>query len=245
MEPKIQFRGTVFWGYQNFPENALGDIDAMRKWALQEGAITEPEIQLITQETIAELQKVFSKDDELFILIHLHKVDGKLTYFEYPFVPVKTLIKKSLGIKLVYWTKTTIPKQSENIPPSLMALEIRFGFWLNNNSLECVSATSGKFTITKFDDLFSQLENEYPVKDVSERAGTVRKEIEVDGNVSAIFSKSGRTFDVQLTAHPKKELTASEIMANIDKALAEGKFKSEKERALLQAFRKDIDKMGR
>ena len=247
MGQKLQFHGTVFEGYQYFPEDALvGDIGTMRKWALKEGAITEPELQLITQDTITELEKVFDKDDELLILVNLNKDDnGKLVYFEYPFVPVKTLIKKGLKIKLVYLTNTTVPAQPVNIPASPLALEVKFGFWIDGSKLEYASATSGKLTIQKFDDLFKQLESEYPAKDVSDRVGTIKKEIEVDGSVSAVFSKSGRTFDVQLTSHPRKELTAKEVKANVDKLLAEGKFESDKERAAMEAFRTDLEEMER
>ena len=106
MEPKIQFRGTVFWGYQHLIKDALGDMDKMRKWALKEGAITEPKLQLITQDTITELAKIFNETDELFVLVNINEdSNGKLVYFEYPFVPVKTLIKKNIEIKLAYWTE--------------------------------------------------------------------------------------------------------------------------------------------
>lgn len=58
---------------------------------------------------------------------------------------------------------------------------MRFGFWIDGNTLEYALAASGKLTIKKFDEMFYKLENEYPVKDVSDKPNIIRKEIQVDG----------------------------------------------------------------
>ena len=105
MKNGVSFSGMVFWGSEFLPKDILLDMNAIRQWAVKSGMVSDPELQLVTDEKIGELGKMFNGDDALLVLIHLYKDEkGKLCYFEYPFVPVKTLIKKKLDIKLAYWT---------------------------------------------------------------------------------------------------------------------------------------------
>jgi len=231
-----EVKAIVFWGSEFLPKDIMLDANAIRQWAVKSGMITDPELQLVTDAKIGQLGKIFAVGDILLVLIHIYKNDeGKLCYFEYPFVPVKTLIKKKLDIKLAYWTRT--PDMQD---PS--AFEVRFGFWLGDEMLEFVSSTSGKLTVQKFSELFWQLEKSYPVKNVAGGVGGMEKEIEVDGDVTATFSKIGRMFDVKLVYDSKRnKISGEDIKKNIDKAIREGKFKNETERALLESFRKNIE----
>jgi hypothetical protein len=236
MKNGIAFSGMAFWGSEFLPKDIMLDANAIRHWAVKSGMITDPELQLVTDAKIDQLGKIFASDDTLLVLIHIYENDrGKLCYFEYPFVPVKTLIKKKLDIKLAYWTRTPDAQG-----PS--AFGVKFGFWLDGDTLEYASSTSGKLIIQKFNELFQQLEKSYPVKNVAGRVGATEKEIEVNGDVTATFSKVGRIFDVKLAHNPSRNKVSEEVIKkNIDKAVQDGKFKNETERALLESFKKNIE----
>ncbi|GAF97444.1 unnamed protein product, partial [marine sediment metagenome] len=104
MNSKILFSGFVLWGLEFLPKDIILSLENIRNWAIESKLIDDSEFQFITSERVDNLRKHFSYEDELQILISLYKEDPEnLNYLEYPFIPIKTLIKKSKEISIVYW----------------------------------------------------------------------------------------------------------------------------------------------
>lgn len=98
------FLGLVLWGLEFLPKDIIPTWGNIREWAFEQNLIYESEFQLITLERIKELRKHFVHEDRLSILIHLYKdSSGKLEYLEYPYLPIKTLIKRAIEVEIVYW----------------------------------------------------------------------------------------------------------------------------------------------
>jgi hypothetical protein len=110
---------------------------------------------------------------------------------EYPFIPVKTLIKHQTQIEIVYWQ--LLPKIT-NSGIRREFNELRFGFWYPGVTLEFASMSNAKVVFKKFFDLFNSLQNEYDTK-VLPNGFT---DITVDGAIKAKFFKTGRFHDVEL-----------------------------------------------
>jgi len=174
----------VFWEQSSefIPDNLFPTIGEIRKWAYQEGLIWEPDSQFVTPEREQNLCKIFQPEDGLLIAVHIYQdSSGRLDYLEYPYVPVRTLIKKEMQIDIVYW--------------QIRLGEVRFGFWYEDiEAEELCSISTAKRVIRKFSELFEQISSEYDAKRLNN--GTL--EIEVNGAVQAKFFKEGRYFDVEL-----------------------------------------------
>lgn len=179
--------GWVLWGMEFLPKDIIPDPEGMREWAFRAGLISDPDFQLITQETVEELSRLFAPQDRLAILAHVYsEPSGALGYVELPYVPIPTLIKKGLEVKLVYW---------------LMRFdEVRFGFWIQGSSLEFASASWSKTVVQKFGELLPQLSTTYPTETTEQGEAT----IEVDGDVRAKFLRVGKGHDVELTVSPRR-----------------------------------------
>ncbi len=189
------FSGLVFWGSEFLPKDIIPTWGNIRGWAFKNNLIWEPGSQLITSERIEELRKHFVYGDNLSVLIHLYKdSSGKLEYLEYPYLPIKTLIKRAIEVEIVYWQM--IPT-TWNINSSIKNFgEVRFGFWyLDISSEEFQSRSNAKLVVEKFEDLFYQLSENYKKKKLID--GVL--DIEVDGDVKAKFFKTGRLYDVEFT----------------------------------------------
>lgn len=189
------FSGLVFRGSKFFPKSIIPTLGNIREWAFKQNLIYEPKFQLITSGRIENLRKHFVYEDNLSILIHLYKdSSGKLEYLEYPYLPIKTLIKKEKEVEIVFWKM--IPT-SWNINSSIKNFgEVRFGFWYPDiSSEEFQSRSNAKLVVEKFEDLFYQLSENYIKKKLSN--GVL--DIEVDGDVKAKFFKTGRLYDVKFT----------------------------------------------
>lgn len=199
------FSGLVFRGSEFFPKDIIPTFGNIRNWAFKQNLIYEPEFQLITSGRIENLRKHFVYEDRLSIIIHLYKdSSGKLEYLEYPYLPIKTLIKRAIEVEIVYWQMIPmqmIPMQmiltTLNINSSIKNFgEVRFGFWYPDiSSEEFQSRSNAKLVVKKFEDLFCQLSENYIKKKLSN--GVL--DIEVDGDVKAKFFKTGRLYDVEFT----------------------------------------------
>lgn len=189
------FSGLVFWGSEFLPKDIIPTWGNVRGWAFKHNLIWEPESQLMTLERIEELRKHFVYEDRLSILIHLYKdSSGKLEYLEYPYLPIKTLIKKAIEVEIVYWKM--IPTLWNANGKIKKYGEVRFGFWYPDiRSEEFQSISNAKLVVEKFEDLFYQLSENYIKKKLSN--GIL--DIEVDGDVKAKFFKTGRLYDVKFT----------------------------------------------
>lgn len=189
------FSELVFLGLEFLPKDLIPNWSNIRGWAFKQNLICDPEFQLITSERIEELRKHFVYEDRLSIIIHLYKdSSGKLEYLEYPYLPIKTLIKRAIEVEIVYWQM--IPT-TWNINSSIKNFgEVRFGFWYPDIAgEEFQSRSNAKLVVEKFEDLFYQLSENYIKKKFSN--GVL--DIEVDGDVKAKFFKTGRLYDVEFT----------------------------------------------
>lgn len=192
---KLLFSGLSFWGSEFLPKDIIPTFGNIRNWAFKRNLIYEPEFQLITSGRIEELRKHFVYEDNLSILIHLNKdSSGELEYLEYPYLPVKTLIKKAIEIEIVYW---------QMIPTAWVADgtvkkygEVRFGFWYPSNvSEEFQSISSARLIVKKFRELFNNLSGVY----LKNKLNNGILDVAVDGDVKAKFFKTGRLYDVEFT----------------------------------------------
>ena len=190
------FWGMVFWGSEYLPGDIILSLTEIRKWAFEHGLIADPDFQLITEERVKELKKVFSLEDKLMILIYLDKDEqGELFYLEGPFVPVATLIKRRLEIDLVWWQmRPTITDRYGNVKEYGY---VRFGFWIPGvTEEELYSESMAKIVTKKFRNLTEELNHE--IGGVRELPDNVL-DVEVDGAIKAFFFKRGRYYDVKFS----------------------------------------------
>jgi len=188
------FSGLVFWGSEYLPHDVILSLSDIRKWAFKKKMIWEPESQLIGKERLDELNKHFVSEDQLSILFHLYKDDkNNLCYLEYPYMSVKTLIKKDKQIEIVYWQ--LLPKLWDAGGTPKNYEELHFSFWYPDiPNDEFVSMSFAKLIVKKYYDLYQNLSNEYETKILNN--GTL--DITVNGAIKAKFFKTGRLFDVEL-----------------------------------------------
>jgi len=208
------FRGLIFWGSEFLSGEIYLTLEDIRQWAFNEGLIWDEDAQLITPEREKNLSKYFSPEDSLLILIHLYKdSQGNLNYLEYPFIPLKTLIKKQKEIELVYWQmKSTMVNPQGNIKEYG---EVRFGFYFPEIDEEFASMSNGKVVCQKFFEMLQKLSKDYEFKKhkkgnliTLENGQTVKVpeeiiDIDVNGCLKARFFKKGRFFDVEFFVTPK------------------------------------------
>ncbi|MBN1454465.1 MAG: hypothetical protein JW963_25835 [Anaerolineales bacterium] len=190
----LKISGFVFFsGTELLPGDLLLDPNVIRQWAMKKGFISDPEFQLLHPEKLQSLSKCFSSEDELLIAIALHNKNGQAFYMEYPYIPVKTLIKHGTDIQLVYWRMSpTVWNQNREV---VQFGEVRFGFWHPGCYEELCSLSTGKRVSAKFNLMLDKLSSVHNI----ERFEDGSKEIVVDGTVQARFFKDGRYFDVILS----------------------------------------------
>lgn len=187
------FSGLVFWGSEFLAGDLILSLESIRNWAFEQNLIWDVETQLMASERIEELKKHFVPQDQLAVLIQLYKhSSGNLCYLEYPYPPIKSLIKKAKEIQIVYWQ---MRPTAWNVDGSVKDYgEVSFGFWYPSIGDEFCSMSNAKLVVKKFYDLFHQLSDIYEKNILTE--GTL--DVAVDGAVKAKFFKTGRLFDVQL-----------------------------------------------
>ena len=197
MADSFEFAGLHSWGGGNIPPDTIFGGDDVLQWAINSGLVNVEERLEAASEILPRLSKVFSVEDNLFVVMDLSKnPDGSLNYEEYPGIPVATLINKSLELELVYWR--------------CFNSRVEFGFWLNDVpslvGIEFASEATGKLTVPKFREKLELLKHEgWETKRVqeSDREFDVGEELDVtnqdsDRRVRAIFKKSGRAHDVDI-----------------------------------------------
>ncbi|MBW8010304.1 MAG: hypothetical protein FVQ83_03545 [Chloroflexi bacterium] len=181
---------VMFEGYESLPGDILLNLEAIRNWANEEGLIIDPDFQLMNTEKMEELKTVFSPEDQMQIAIAIHKEESSLNYLEYPFIPVKSLIKKGATIDLYYWRM--LPSAKKVSGPSNFIGDVKFGFIYPGTYQEICSLSAGNLVVQKFTALFNQLYLSCPITTLSN--GEIS--INVEGKVKAQFTKSGRKYDV-------------------------------------------------
>jgi len=193
------FSGLVFWGSEFLPKDIIPSLGNIREWVFRQELIWDTESQLVASERIGVLTEQFTCEDELAILIHLYEDSpGNLNYLEYPYLSVKSLIRRAEEIEVVYWRMISTTWDSDGSATGYG--EVHFGFrYPGIDGDEFCSVSNAKLVVKKFHDLFRQLPGTYEKNALS----TGVLDIEVDGDVKAKFFKSGRLFDVELTFSQK------------------------------------------
>ena len=121
-------------------------------------------------------------------------------YLEYPFVPMSTLVGKSLEVEIMYWAMESDPGRAGTHSDHH---GVRFGFWMQRSGLECVSVSWGKTVAQRFEELMEQLSTTYPVVELGEEGHSQGEaEITVTGDVKAKFFRSGMAHQVLFTVKP-------------------------------------------
>jgi hypothetical protein len=189
------FVGLTFWGSECLPRDTLPSLENIRRWAFENHLITDPDLQLLTQHSVNVLHRFFDLQDKLTVCIHLYEdSDANLRYFEYPLLPVRSLIRRGTEVQLVYWTLSPTVRTVDGVVKAYG--EVRFGFWYPGTSpLELCSESTAKLVVPKFKELHDSLSSRYPTATLRDAS----LDITVDGEVNARFFKSGRLFDVELT----------------------------------------------
>ncbi|MEW5932427.1 MAG: hypothetical protein AB1816_02410 [Bacillota bacterium] len=114
----------VFWGSDFLPRDLWPSPEHVRRWAVQEGLLWDPETQLLTDERVEVARELFGKCGDLGMVMCLEPDDsGRPSYLEYIYVPVATLIKFARPVDLVIDDTDGLECRREN-------REIRRGaFW--------------------------------------------------------------------------------------------------------------------
>ncbi|MCI0558951.1 MAG: hypothetical protein MN733_10680 [Nitrososphaera sp.] len=195
-DDKLKFYGFIFFsGYEFLPGDLILTPKALRRWAFEQGLITDPEFQLLLTKRLQELKKCLLPDDKPQIAIAIHQNDGGLSYFEYPYLPLTSLIQRGYEVQIVYWAVEPVSRDKAG---SVIDFgEVRFGFWLSDCTEEICSASKAKRIAEKFHQLRTKLRGKYPVKVLHDGS----EEITANGDVQAKFFKDGRFFDVQFSTN--------------------------------------------
>ena len=191
---EIQFSGIVFFtGMDLLPRDIILSLSEIRKWALDKGYITDPEFQLLLADRMNSLSSFFSPEDQLQIALAIHPGGGKPFYFEYPYLPVKSLIRRDVEVELYYWRM--VPTRWDSNGKIIGYGESKFGFQMPGCSEEICSLSTAKLIVEKLQSLILDLSNEYEISELEDDS----KEITVDGQFLARFNKVGRYYDINLT----------------------------------------------
>lgn len=188
------FSGLVFWGSEHLPRDLVISLGDIRQWAVDQRLIWDAEAQFLVADRIKELRKHFTPEHKLSILINLY-IDnsGELTYAEYPYLPIKSLLKMEQQIEIVYWE--IIPSVWTSDGSVKEYGHVHLGFWIPNIGNEFCSVSAAKLVVERFQKLYQHVLNDFDKKRLDNGVLCA----EVNGEIKAKFFKSGRFFDVELT----------------------------------------------
>jgi len=193
-ENKVPFTGFLLIDniIDLFPNNLLMDINEIRKWSINEGLTKDPDCQILGVERLKNLQGLFSLEDELQIAITIQRKDDLPFYLEFPYLPIKTLVRRKEEFDISYWK--LIPSIFDEDGRVTMYREVEIGFFIKGNTEEFLSITSAKNIVEKMINALLELSKEFEV--LENYNGT--KAITVNGAFCASFIKEGRYFDINL-----------------------------------------------
>ena len=192
----LPIRGVVYWGGGHLPRDSFPGLPYLRRWAVDSQLISDPDLQFVSTGDVEELRSVVGGDADFMVAVHICESPlGGLEYLEYPFIPVRSLIKANLLVRLVYWRL----EGAERVDPDSDAVPgiIRFGFWLDGTHLEIASESAGIIVNRKFREAFRELRDRFETRTVQEGGTTQGIEIVPEGAVSARFFRTGRSNDVE------------------------------------------------
>jgi hypothetical protein len=184
------FHGVLFLsGMEILPLDISTDLSKIRLWAQDQGYVDEP-YQFLICNRVDNISKVVSQQDDLLIALVIHRGYGEPIYFEYPYIPVHSLIAHGYDIELLYWR--LIPSSSgEGIDISPYG-EVNFGFMIPGCQEEFCSSSESAPIVEKFRSRLSALTDRYQVETFPDGS----REIVIDGDVTAFFLKTGQHDDI-------------------------------------------------
>ncbi|MHA2278617.1 MAG: hypothetical protein ACXAC2_22800 [Candidatus Kariarchaeaceae archaeon] len=189
------FSGLVLWGSEHLPQDLFFSLGDIRQWAVDHQLIWDTEAQFVASERIDGLSKHFTPEHKLSIHIHLYIDDtGNLAYAEYPYLPIKSLIKMDQQVEVVYWEM--MPSVWDSDWSVKEFGEVHLGFWIPNVSDEFCSVSTAKLIVERFHELYHDSSKPFERKTLDK--GVLY--VEVNEDVKARFFKSGRLFDVELSS---------------------------------------------
>ena len=172
------FTGISFFeGGEHIPDNLPVNLTDIRGWAEQSGLIFDPD-QLMNRERLEDISQFCSKEDELLIGLSLSDKHGSLVYVEYPYIPVKSLIRRNQDVKLSWWYANE--------------RETKFVFWIGECIEEFCSLSTANLVIQAFNELLDKTTDEYGVALYPDGS----REVVAEEMFSARFTKSGSSYDV-------------------------------------------------
>ena len=191
------FSAVVFLsGTEFLPDDLPLGLENIRQWALEAGLIWEAESQLLLGERLQNLAEYISQEDRLGLAIEIVKDEHGISYIEYPYLSVRSLIRRSEKIRLVYWRQRSTGRASE----SVLEGEVRFGFWISGCADEFCSVSTAKRVVEGFAKCFDRLSPTHAFKALADGS----REIVVECQVTAKFESAGRSFDVTLAVESEQ-----------------------------------------
>jgi hypothetical protein len=192
---EMPFVGICFFeGTGRLPGDLVIELGSIREWANSQGMISDPEFQLMGPNRMRDVFRVWSPDDRLSVAISISdSANGSLTYMEYPYVPVRSLIQRKRPIQLIYWS--VLPSRWDSDGRPLAYDEARFGFWVSNCKDEFCSSSNAKLVVSKFARLVDSLDDTSLIITKSDGA----REVTQEGAYVAEFRKAGRQFDIEIS----------------------------------------------
>ena len=191
-EESIFFGMSFVEGAHYIPGDLPLTLDSIRDWALETGQIFDPD-QVLDVERSAEIGRVCSDIDNLTIGISILEDRGSLIYLERPFMPIWSLINRMQVVSVTSWMLIETGAEVGAYSPDYG--QVSLDFRISGSSEEFCSTSTAPLVINKFSDAFTALKDD---RDMILGEDEIA-EIDVRGNVSALFHKSGRQFDVKLT----------------------------------------------
>ena len=188
---KIQFSGVVFFsGMEILPGDLVLSISEIRKWAYEQGFISDPEFQLMFNDRISSLSDFFVPEDGLQLALAIHTGVDDPFYFEYPYLPVKSLIDRDIEVEIYYWRM--IPTRWDTNREVIYYGEVKFGFQMPGCNEEICSISTAKHVVEKFQSLILNQLKYGEIRSFNDGS----KEAVVDGELLARFYKEGRFYNV-------------------------------------------------
>jgi hypothetical protein len=191
------FSGLILCGTELLPCDIKLSLEDIRDWAKEQNLIQNADEQLIDKKRIKDLSKHFKSKDNLSILIHICKNgSGKLHYFEYPSIPIKSLVKTGQIVDLIYWE--ILPCAWDMNGNVREYNEVRLGFLYSSIAEEFCTISNSRLILKRFLDFYYNQPDEVCEK---RKLNNGKLSIEVNGRIKAQFFKIGRFFDVELIRH--------------------------------------------
>lgn len=174
------FRGLAFFqGAEHLPQDVPVRLSPIRDWAEQSGLIRGPD-RILTSRRVAAFSGACSPEDDLLVGIVIAGEPAPRDYVEYPYLPVRSLVRRGGVVTLWSW----------KVKPA----EVKFEFTIAGCAERFLSDSTGVHVVPKFAHALCRLADAYPVRTLPDGS----RHIAVGGEANAKFHKSGRLFEVAL-----------------------------------------------